>query len=83
LLAVGKAYKQAMQFAVQDRIRRVTEINSRQAANLARFLAVLLSRRVRVCTVQVQFIRHRDSGIYRSRPSVNAVQVLPQCQAVP
>jgi nucleolar MIF4G domain-containing protein 1 len=47
LLKAGKAYKVSMQFAIQDRMRQVKELNARQAANLAEFLAHLLAHRVR------------------------------------
>lgn len=46
LMHVAKTYKTSMQFAIQDRLRHAHNLNARQAANLAEFLAYLLAHKV-------------------------------------
>eukprot|EP00892_Ulva_mutabilis_P003510 jgi/Ulvmu1/1530/UM011_0260.1 len=44
LLAHSKTYRNSIQYAVQDRLRRIAELNARQATNLASFMAHLLAQ---------------------------------------
>lgn len=46
LLVHSKAYRNSIQYAVQDRMRRISELNARQATNLAAFMAHLLTQQV-------------------------------------
>lgn len=46
MLSHSKAFRNSMQFAVQDRVRRVPELNARQATNLASLLVHLLAKQV-------------------------------------
>ena len=55
LLVHSKMYKNSIQFAVQDRLRQIPELNARQATHLASFVAHLIANRVRNCATFITF----------------------------